>query len=153
MGVCGRRPDEQLAVDSAQIPMVRQPVTLPHRVPRPNTALWYARDLSMPPHIAIEIDADDGAQVFVDGRRLENYRHWFEVPEGPSTARRVIVRVLNNAMQGGLRRVAFVDARTRAAASRPDLSTPRGFEPVESRGFRERMPGCGGAVRLYRVGR
>ena len=56
--------------------------------------------------------------------------------------RRVIVRVLNNAMQGGLRGVALVDARLARRPSHPPVSTPGGFEPVESRRFRGRMPGA-----------
>jgi Calcineurin-like phosphoesterase len=45
-------PDERLLVAATQMPMIRQPVTLPHRVPRPNTALWYAKDLSIPPRMS-----------------------------------------------------------------------------------------------------
>jgi hypothetical protein len=137
------QPDERLIAGAAQMPTIRQPVTLPHRVARPNTALWYAKDLSIPADAALEVDADDGAQVFVDGQRLECYRQWFAVPQGATGRRRVIVRVLNNAMQGGLRRVAFVDGARARTPSSPTISTPRGFEPVESRTFQEKMPGPG----------
>jgi len=85
-------------------------VTLPHRVMAPNTPLWYWRAMPIPPGSALLVDADDGAQVFVDGARLGHYRRWFFVPDASAPTRQVAVRVMNNAMQGGLRTVRVVPA-------------------------------------------
>jgi calcineurin-like phosphoesterase family protein len=134
-------PSERLDASPGQMPTQSTPVTLPHRVAAPNTALWYSRDMDLPAASTIEVSADDGAQVFVDGRRLTNSRRFFAIPPDLTGHRRVTVRVLNNAMQGGLRSVAIVDAaavRSRERAARP--SPPAGFARVDSAAFRARMP-------------
>ncbi len=96
-------------------------VTLPHRVMAPNTPLWYWRAMPIPPGSALLVEADDGAQVFVDGARLDHYRRWFFVAEASAPTRRVAVRVMNNAMQGGLRTVRVVT--TTAFTTRCDRGT------------------------------
>jgi hypothetical protein len=135
------QPSERLEASAGQMPARRTRVTLPHRVQAANTALWYSREMVLPPASAIEVSADDGAQVFVDDRRLKSHRRFFEIPSDLTGRRRVTVRVLNNAMQGGLRRFAIVDGpaappREPAAPSAP----PAGFERVDSPGFLARMP-------------
>jgi predicted phosphodiesterase len=123
------------------MPMSRGSVTLPHRVAAPNTALWYAADIELPRHTALEIEADDGAQAFVGGRLLRQYRRWFFVPPQLVGRRRVVIRVLNNAVQGGLRRVALVDARGVEPAASDLVHPATGVPRVESGAFRRRMPG------------
>jgi hypothetical protein len=125
--------DERLQVSADRMPTLREPVTLPHRIMAPDTALWYSRELELPPDIALLVEADDGAQVFVDGRRLDHYRRWFIVPPELSGKHRVIVRVLNNAMQGGLRRVTVVDAKSVPRPPETRIETPSGFAPIERR--------------------
>ena len=75
-------------------------------------------DIAAPAADRTRVDADDGAQVFVGGRRLRQHRQWFFVPPELTGRHRVVVRVLNNAMQGGLRRVS---ARRRSTVSRRPL--------------------------------
>ncbi len=133
---------ERLEAAAERMPAARTRVTLPHRVHAPNTALWYTREIVLPAASAIEVSADDGAQVFVDDRRLTNYRRVFAIPSDLTGPRRVTVRVLNNAMQGGLRRFAIVDAASaapRAPATPP--TPPSGFARVDAPGFAARMPG------------
>jgi len=122
------------------MPLDAGTVTLPHRVMEPNTALWYWRSMSIPAGSALLVDADDGAQVFIDGVRAEHHRQWFLVPESPAPTRLVAVRVMNNAMQGGLRSVRVVPVAEvrRETVEWPAL--PDGFAPVESRAFQSRMP-------------
>ncbi|HEY7497686.1 MAG TPA: metallophosphoesterase [Vicinamibacterales bacterium] len=131
---------ERLLITADRMPLERQRVELPHRVLEPNTALWYARDLQLPLDAALEVEADDGAQVFVGGRRLANDRQWFRVPADLTGPRHVVIRVLNNAMNGGLRRVAIVAAREIPPADAAAISIPPGFDPVETQEFRNRMP-------------
>lgn len=84
-------------------------VSLPHRVLQPNRALWYTRKIEFTEPGVLIINADDGAQLFIDGRqqwRLHN--HYFNIPAAGSFE--ITVRVLNNAMSGGLRKVSFATA-------------------------------------------
>jgi hypothetical protein len=115
-------------------------VALPHRVFEPNTPLWYARDINLPADGWLEVNADDGAQVFVGATRLAQQRRWFRLPPRLSGLRPVIVRVLNNAMAGGLRQVTPHDA---SAAPPPVDAGPRLSHTIahpESPAFRARMP-------------
>jgi hypothetical protein len=142
------RPGEHLRAAASDMPPAEDTVTLPHRVLQPNRALWYARTVAMPDGAALRIDADDGAQVFVDGVQWRQRRGVF-VADAPAPAgeRRVIVRVLNNAMMGGLRRVAL-------AAPPPGTSDPgatdaaSAFDPVDSPAFLARMPAPGRPCRF-----
>lgn len=97
---------EQLKTTLGRI--IGEPITLPHRVLLPNTALWYEKTIVIPSSGVLTVEADDGAQVWLNDRPaarvVENY---FTVQE-PGTYR-VTVRVLNNAMAGGLRSVGFID--------------------------------------------
>ena len=140
---------ERLLITADRMPPQRRRVEVPHRVLEPNTALWYARDVTLPVGAALEVDADDGAQVFVGGRRLDNDRQWFRVPAHLTGPQRLVIRVLNNAMQGGLRRVAVIEARdVPAAAGTPAIAIPPGFDPVESLKFRSRMPAAADPCRF-----
>jgi hypothetical protein len=122
------------------MPLDAGTITLPHRVMQPNTPLWYWRSMALPAGSALLVDADDGAQVFVDGVRTEHYRQWFLVPESVAPIRQVAIRVMNNAMQGGLRAVRVVPAATVPHEPVAWPALPRGFAPVESRSFQSRMP-------------
>ncbi|MGE3491294.1 MAG: metallophosphoesterase [Vicinamibacterales bacterium] len=122
-------------------------VTLPHRVLAPNTPLWYWRQLPVPAGSALLVDADDGAQVFVDGARLDHHRRWFLVPDAPAPTRRVAIRVMNNAMQGGLRSVQVVPAAS-IARDRLDVRAAAAIAPVESPAFQSRMPAAGQPCRF-----
>lgn len=115
-------------------------VTLPHRVMAPNTPLWYWRAMSIPAGSALLVDADDGAQVFIDGVRADHHRRWFFVPEATMPTRQVAIRVMNNAMQGGLRSVRVMPAAEVRRESVAWPAVPAGFVPVESRAFQSRMP-------------
>ena len=119
-------------------------VSLPHRVLAPNTALWYAATRVLPAGGALTIDADDGAQLFVDGRQIPADNRTFVLPDGIVGTHRVVVRVLNNAMAGGLRavRIAAPPAKRpdATAAMRPPLDL---VPPVEAPAFRRRMPAAG----------
>ena len=102
-------PAEGLLADAGAMLSTSIAVALPHRVLEPNTPLWYARDINLPADGWLEVNADDGAQVFVGATRLAQQRRWFRVPPHLSGLRPVIVRALNNAMAGGLRQVTRHD--------------------------------------------
>lgn len=137
------RPGEGLVEAAGHRPVGGESIVLPHRVLLPNRALWYTRTIDLPPDAVLRVVADDGAQVFVDGERLAHHRQWFFTRKGQHGRREVVVRVLNNAMAGGLRQVDVAtrhDVLVAAGPASPDL---RGFDPVESKAFRSRMPAAG----------
>jgi predicted phosphodiesterase len=136
-------PMEGLHAGTERLPAASELVSLPHRVHEPNHPLWYARTTTLPAASALFVDADDGAQVFADGVRLANYRRWFFVPDSPAPTRRIVVRVLNNAMRGGLRSVSIVAASSVVRESVDAGSLPEGFAPVGTDAFRAHMPAPG----------
>ena len=82
-------------------------VTLPHSVIEPNTALWYSQILQIDENIYAEIIADDGAQLFQDGKRVLSVDgNYFLLKR--SKASSIQIRVLNNAMSGGLKQVKLI---------------------------------------------
>ncbi len=85
-------------------------VTLPHRVSEPNSPLWYYRTLSpVDRPTYLHVNADDGAQVFVNQHQIEAIRgYYYELPVTEKTIT-LQVRVLNNAMEGGLINVTLLD--------------------------------------------
>ena len=117
-------------------------VRLPHRVLRPNHSLWYGAVLDLRQGDALLVDADDGAQVFVGGRQVTAVGRIFVVPHGLQGRRVVTIRVLNNAMAGGLRSVRRLSAGEARVALAPAAPLP----PVSSvvpgaPAFERRMPG------------
>ncbi len=139
------RADERLAATASDRPAQWEPVRLPHRIQAPNQALWYRMTMHLPARAALDVVADDGAQVFVDGVRWHQQGRLFYPPVPVSDgAFDVTVRVLNNAMAGGLRRVTVVH-RVASPEQPPALSLPPGFAAPESPTFRRRMPPAGAA--------
>lgn len=131
--------EETLDASAEAMPPTSEVVTLPHSVTRPDTPLWYARELDLTGVRAFRISADDGAQVFVGGARLDNLGTIFLVPPGVTGRQRVIVRVLNNAMAGGLR---AVDLRSDPVVPEDPPRRLQSFPyaEVESPEFRAAMP-------------
>lgn len=82
-------------------------VDLPHRVLLPNTPLWYSRKMRIEEPGVFYIRADDGEQLYIDGKRIKRLdRDFFKVEKTGDM--NVVVRVLNNAMSGGLNRFSFI---------------------------------------------
>ncbi|MEQ9377299.1 MAG: metallophosphoesterase [Imperialibacter sp.] len=81
---------------------------LPHRITLPNTAMWYRRPVfDAIDSSVLEVNADDGAQVFLNGKKLERLiddRFYLTATAGDM----LTIRVLNNAMAGGLRTVKLI---------------------------------------------
>ncbi len=84
-------------------------VTLPHSVSLPDSEIIYENDLDVPVPGALAVHADDGAQVFIDGVQIRNREGTLFQIDKPGRVR-VRIRVLNNAMSGGLKKVTFSSA-------------------------------------------
>jgi predicted phosphodiesterase len=82
-------------------------VDLPHRVLEPNTALWYTTQVEITESQVWKIIADDGCQMFLEGKQLFQYHEggYFLLEPTDGKFIDVSIRVLNNAMQGGLREI------------------------------------------------
>jgi hypothetical protein len=87
-------------------PVPGDTVSLPHRLLQPNRALWYAKEVRIGMPGVISVKADDGAQLFINGlQQVRIHDHYFAVAD--TGLCEITVRVLNNAMSGGLLRVSF----------------------------------------------
>lgn len=115
-------PVNGLEVTYDERPSLDTTITLPHRILKPNWPLWYEADLPLDSPGWLYINADDGAQVFQDGRLLEPVDgEYFSVTA--SKASKITIRVLNNALRGGLQEVMWIgeedfDYKSRQAALR-----------------------------------
>lgn len=86
---------------------VWEQTTLPHRILKPNSAIWYRKSVSHDDGV-LQVSADDGAQVWLgDSRCASIGGEYFEVTESEDSLY-LVIRVLNNAMEGGLRGVKFI---------------------------------------------
>ncbi|WOK05507.1 metallophosphoesterase [Imperialibacter roseus] len=81
---------------------------LPHRVTLPNSPMWYqwkvTNDIDS---VVMLVNADDGAQAFLNRKKLKRVagdRFYLKADAGDT----LVIRVLNNAMAGGLRSVRLV---------------------------------------------
>lgn len=85
-----------------------EPVLLPHRLDAPNHSLWYRAQIELPPGL-LGIRADDGAQLWVNGKRLHrsDLGEFFEITT--AGAKELLIRVVNNAMAGGLHSVYWME--------------------------------------------
>ncbi len=101
---------QPLAVTLESQPPLDSIVQLPHRILKPDWALWYAREIDTRGYAWIFVNADDGAQVFQDGVLLTPRRGEFYKLDPSGSTSTLTIRVLNNAMSGGLRDVALYPA-------------------------------------------
>jgi hypothetical protein len=97
-------PKEGLNTSLDHLPEPREPVTLPQRTLHPDTPYWYVADVDFFAPSVLDIQADDGAQLYVNGKRVPVSGDVFYVPASSSTTR-LVVRVLNKAVYGGLEAV------------------------------------------------
>lgn len=81
---------------------------LPHLINKPNWPIWYSRKIKIEAPSILEVNADDGAQVFQDGQLLNPVNGNFFPLQSKADSSRIDIRVLNNALSGGLRRVALI---------------------------------------------
>jgi predicted phosphodiesterase len=80
-------------------------IALPHTLNKENTAFWYGQNMIIPHDTIWRIKADDGAQLWVNGERINNLWCDYFYIKGKKDPRKVIIRVLNNAVNGGLKKI------------------------------------------------
>ncbi len=91
------------------LPVIKQgeKVDLPHRISFPNHSFWYQKEVHLEKGFLL-IDGDDGVQLWFDGKRIPraSVGEFFPVPSGKNI--QLSIRVVNNAMAGGLRKVHWI---------------------------------------------
>lgn len=101
--------DETLNVFSIPDFQDAEKVDLPHRLTLPNSVFWYYKKLETKSNAVLKLNADDGAQVWVNHQRIKPNKDGNFPFETISDSTEIIIRVLNNAVAGGLRSVALID--------------------------------------------
>lgn len=118
-------PAEGIDPGLAALPEALAPVDLPHRTLDPETPYWYVADVDLPGVWTLRVRADDGAQLWADGERVR-------AVDGDAfivrDARRLVVRVLNKAMYGGLMAVYATQGHPEGCADDDWPSPP--WEPA-----------------------
>jgi hypothetical protein len=85
---------------------------LPHRIPFPNSNIWYSNQIKLDEGY-LWIRADDGAQLWVNGKQvLQNHELYFPIEKNPINTRFLQIRVMNNALSGGLKEEYWIDKLT-----------------------------------------
>ncbi|MDX1931895.1 MAG: metallophosphoesterase family protein [Capsulimonadales bacterium] len=100
-------PAEGLNVAPDRMPTRREEVTLPQRRLHADTPYWYLTEIPIATPSVLSISADDGAQLFANGQRIPIRGDYFPVAAAEGKTR-LIVRVLNKALYGGLEGVRIV---------------------------------------------
>jgi predicted phosphodiesterase len=92
-----------------EIPIMEngESIHLPHRLSFANHSFWYKSTFKLEPGV-LYVNADDGAQLWVNGKRVPRSERgdFFEIPD--SGKKELLIRVVNNAMAGGLRKVTWI---------------------------------------------
>ncbi|MEL7120178.1 MAG: metallophosphoesterase [Bacteroidota bacterium] len=106
-------PANGLIVTASQIPDTKEIVSLPHESDKSNWSFWYSKKLLITDPVYLQVNADDGAQVFQDGQQIVEVvmgTYFLLNPSADSST--IHIRVLNNAMEGGLRMAGFSKVAT-----------------------------------------
>nr|MBI1231156.1 hypothetical protein [Cytophagales bacterium] len=133
-----------------------QPVALPHRLPFPNHSMWYKWEGILEPGILL-IDADDGAQCKINGKRVLRSHLGDFYPQDDNGKCTVEIRVMNNAMAGGLRKVrllpkaALAQWETRKTEIRQKVLERRKLELLQDMGLRSELEGLEETERALRL--
>jgi predicted phosphodiesterase len=93
---------------------VGESIVLPHRLTIPNRVFWYHCRVNMQGSGFIKINADDGAQLWINGQNIPADHEGLYRFSGITKQADVVVRVLNNAMAGGLRHAEIIQSKVSA---------------------------------------
>ncbi|WP_367391028.1 metallophosphoesterase [Lewinella sp. LCG006] len=99
----GSLPEQFLAV-ATDFPEQDSLINLPHRINYPNRSIWYKTRILLDTTQLLVVDADDGAQVFFQGEQVRQALPNAFSLRSTSDSALLIIRVLNNALKGGLRK-------------------------------------------------
>ncbi len=82
-------------------------VKIPHRITQPNSNIWYSGSFLLSEGF-LKINGDDGAQLWSDGQRIyQNEDQLYSIGENLEQEIKLKIRVINNAVSGGLKEVSW----------------------------------------------
>jgi Icc-related predicted phosphoesterase len=121
-------------------------LNLPHRISFPNHSIWYRKEVNLEKGVLF-IDGDDGVQIWINGIRVPRASSgdFFINPSGKSML--LTVRVVNNAMAGGLRKVSwipekdFFDWQTHIKLQRDSILTLRKVDLLSQESWKKKLTG------------
>ncbi|MBK9151161.1 MAG: metallophosphoesterase [Saprospiraceae bacterium] len=108
------------------------PVALPHSVLSPNSALWYYAKMKPLQNGYLRINTDDGAQLWINNERIHCLESGFYPVTAANDSLTVVVRVLNNAMSGGLKSVQWISPSEYKSAENIYQIALHGFDRIPS---------------------
>jgi hypothetical protein len=86
-------------------------VDLPHRLPIPNTNLWYSKKIPLLDGY-LWVNADDGSQCWVNDQWVsQNTEGLFPIRSFEKDSIEILIRVINDAASGGLKEVRFIERK------------------------------------------
>jgi Icc-related predicted phosphoesterase len=88
-----------------------QTIELPHRLPLPNHSIWYRLRGNWDDGF-LHINGDDGVQLWENSQQTNRNEPGDFFPISAQTDGELIIRVVNNAMAGGLRSVKWMSGET-----------------------------------------
>lgn len=81
------------------------PIELPHRIDFANSNIWYSGDFDLENGVLM-VRGDDGQQVWAEENQiLPDEFHGYQIPK---TKGKITIRVINNAVAGGLSKVSWI---------------------------------------------
>ena len=85
-------------------------IRLPHRITFANHSFWYHKNMDLEEGILV-VDGDDGVQLWIDGEQIKRIEggNFFQVAAKKEAS--VTIRVVNNAMAGGLQKVGWISTQ------------------------------------------
>lgn len=87
-------------------------IGIPHRIAQPNSNIWYTGRFVLAEGF-VGIIADDGAQLWADGQRIyQNEDQVYLVGERIEKEIELQIRVINNAVSGGLKEVGWTSRKS-----------------------------------------
>lgn len=87
-------------------------VSLPHRIPYPNSNIWYSKELDVEEGY-LWINGDDGVQLFVNGDQVfHDSEMFYPIEQLDKNEDQIQIRIINNAASGGLRQVYWISEKS-----------------------------------------
>ncbi|GMQ24608.1 hypothetical protein Aoki45_12900 [Algoriphagus sp. oki45] len=126
-------------------------ITLPHRLTFPNHSFWYRTETFLEEGV-LWIDADDGAQVWINGKRVPRSSDGEYFPVFQNGRKQILIRVINNAMAGGLRKVTWASKRdfdhwkAEAQSRRDSLLLSAKISKIQDQGLKRKVREKGVAI-------
>lgn len=100
-------PTNGLNVAYNQHPSFDTIIELPHRINKPDWPIWYQRSIAVAETAYFYANGDDGVQCFLEGKLQEPLMGNYFRLEASNDSVLITLRVLNNALKGGLREAAL----------------------------------------------